>query len=232
MATGQELAQERLRRAMAFQEALNAEEVAKAAATSKEANLEQQIVMLQQEIDAKDIRIKEYCDQVNALFNSRSVTPGPDTQSAQSQDTSSTISASHAALGSLDSRSPATTPAHHYPPNTTGLSRYKVYAPINPAYPTVVRIDGKVVDISCSECWANASTKALFSGVRGLMQHYTRSHDEYVSVAQVARRCRKEELSAEDVERIVGGKTPRTVTQRVINRRARKGVDGKYDYDE
>ncbi len=50
---------------MAFQEALNAEEVAKAAATSKEANLEQQIVMLQQEIDAKDIRIKEYCDQVN-----------------------------------------------------------------------------------------------------------------------------------------------------------------------
>ncbi len=107
-----------------------------------------------------------------------------------------------------------------------------MYAPINPAYPTVVRIDGKVVDISCSECWANASTKALFSGVRGLMQHYTRSHDEYVSVAQVARRCRKEELSAEDVERIVGGKTPRTVTQRVINRRARKGVDGKYDYDE
>ena len=101
-------------------------------------------------------------------------------------------------------------------------------------YPTIARIDGRVVAISCfvEKCRANGNghTAAKYlRGVRGLKNHIERSHPKLkgVSEAYVAHHCTKRLLPAADAHRIEKGLTPRTMIVRVYGAGRTRATDKK-----
>ncbi|KAK5167167.1 uncharacterized protein LTR77_007897 [Saxophila tyrrhenica] len=93
---------------------------------------------------------------------------------------------------------------------------HKHYPLLHVAFGSVVRVHNKAIAVSCfiDDCRANAHGPfpVYFQGMRGLQIHVRQSHPGYegLSLEQVARRCTKVELSAEDALLVERGRPPKT----------------------
>jgi hypothetical protein len=107
---------------------------------------------------------------------------------------------------------------------TTIQKRYPI---LNKGYGSVVEIDGEVYAISCfvDGCHANSSTRGGYlGGIRGLISHITVSHKELgrIPLEDVARRCRKQALTEDEVKLIRKGTAPATLVPRVCGQQVRQ----------
>ena len=108
------------------------------------------------------------------------------------------------------------------------------YAIIDPRYPTVVRINGKLVAVACfvGECKANAienrgRKSRFFQGLVGLRVHVRQAHPEVgdPEIEELAKVCSKQKISDIDTESILCGRDPKMEIKMVSSGRSEQEVD-------
>lgn len=86
---------------------------------------------------------------------------------------------------------------------------------LSEAYPSVVVVERKWVEIWCNLCGANATLsrpRHFFDGFLGVLYHMTNSHREksvHYRLEDVMETCGRRALSSEDVKRIRRGQKPK-----------------------
>jgi len=101
---------------------------------------------------------------------------------------------------------------------------------IDVAFPTVIIIDDKWIEVRCQHCGANSplTGKGFFKSLQGFVQHVSRLHARVSTWADVVRHCQERMVSAKDAALLKEGEMANDEPILHDRGRARKRIDEFY----